>query len=177
MNDKDGLSARVASAPSRRVSQGPVMPIGGAEETEPGGEILERFVDLVGGTRAGIAIIPTASDDRKRSGEGYASLFREMGALEADWLRIGQRTDANQEEARAHLEQTSGIFITGGDQASLVELLVGTLVMESIRLQNADGVIVATPASPPKPCGRSPVRPKGSRSGPDPLHPVLKKAA
>jgi hypothetical protein len=36
---------------------------------------------------------------------------------------------------------------------------------------------VGTPASPPKPCGRSPGRPKGSRSGPAPLHPVLKKAA
>jgi cyanophycinase len=132
---------------------------------------------LAGGTRAGIAIIPTAFDDPKRSGEGYASLFREMGACEADWLRIGQRTDANQEEARALLKQASGIFITEGDQARLVELLVGTRVMESIRLQNADGVIVATPASPPKPCGRSPGRPKGSRSGPAPLHPVLKKAA
>jgi cyanophycinase len=132
---------------------------------------------LAGGTRAGIAIIPTASDDPKRRGKGYDSLFREMGAREADWLRIGLRTDANQEEARALLKQASGIFITEGDQARLVELLVGTRVMESIRLQNADGVTVATPASPPKPCGRSPGRPKGSRSGPAPLHPVLKKAA
>ena len=72
MSDKNGLSAPVASAPSRRVSQGPVMPIGGAEETEPGGEILERFIDLAGGKKARIAIIPTASDDPQRSGEGYA---------------------------------------------------------------------------------------------------------
>jgi hypothetical protein len=34
-----------------------------------------------------------------------------------------------------------------------------------------------TPASPPKPCGRSPGRPKGRRSGPAPRHPALKKAA
>jgi cyanophycinase len=153
------------------------MPIGEAEETEPGGEILERLVDLAGGTRASIAIIPTAFDDPKRSGEGYASLFREMGACEADWLRIGQRTDANQEEARAPFEQTSGNFITGGDQARLVELLVGTPVMESIRLQKANGVIVATPASPPKPCGRSPGRPTGSRSGRATRFPALRKAA
>ena len=143
MSNKEGLSAPVASAPSRRVSQGPVMPIGGAEETEPGGEILERFIELAGGKKARIAIIPTASDDPQRSGEGYATLFREMGAKEADWLRVERREDANAEEALSLLREATGIYITGGDQARLVRLLVGTLVMECIRMRNADGVIVA----------------------------------
>src|SRR5215207_2281043 len=143
MSDKEGLSARVASAPSRRVAQGPVMPIGGAEETQPGGEILQRFVDLACGSNARIAIIPTASENPQRSGEGYAKLFRKMGAKEADWLRVERREDANAEPALALLKQASGIYVTGGDQARLVRLLVGTLVMECIRLRNAEGVIVA----------------------------------
>jgi cyanophycinase len=143
MSKDDGLSAAVASAPSRRVSQGPVMPIGGAEETKPGGEILERFVDLAGGKKAHIAIIPTASDDPQRSGEGYATLFREMGVKEADWLRVERREDANAEPALVLLREATGIYITGGDQARLVRLLVGTLVMECIRMRNADGVVVA----------------------------------
>ena len=143
MNDNNGLSAPVASAPSRRVTQGPVMPVGGAEETEPGGEILERFVDLAGGKKARIAIISTASDDPQRSGDGYASLFCEMGVREADWLRVERREDANGEPALSLLREATGLFITGGDQARLVELLVGTLVMECIRMRNADGVIVA----------------------------------
>jgi hypothetical protein len=33
------------------------------------------------------------------------------------------------------------------------------------------------PAEPPKPCGRSPGRPKGSRSGPAKRHPALKTAS
>ncbi len=37
--------------------------------------------------------------------------------------------------------------------------------------------IVGTPASAPKPCGRSPGRPKGSRSGRATRYPALKKAA
>ena len=143
MSDNNGLSAPVASAPSRRVTQGPVMPVGGAEETEPGGEILERFVDLAGGKKARIAIIPTASDDPQRSGDGYATLFREMGVREADWLRVERREDANGEPSLSLLREATGLFITGGDQARLVELLVGTLVMECIRMRNADGVIVA----------------------------------
>jgi cyanophycinase len=125
------------------VSQGPVMPIGGAEETEPGGEILERFVDLAGGSDARIAIIPTASDDPQRSGEGYAELFRKLGAKKADWLRVEQRSDANTEEPLSLLREATGMFITGGDQTRLVELLVGTLVMECIRTCNADGVVTA----------------------------------
>ncbi len=36
---------------------------------------------------------------------------------------------------------------------------------------------VGTPAKPPKPCGRSPGRPKGSRSGPAKRHPALKTVA
>jgi cyanophycinase len=119
------------------------MPIGGAEETEPGGEILERFVDLAGGSDARIAIIPTASDDPQRSGEGYAELFRKLGAKKADWLRVEQRSDANTEEPLSLLREATGIFVTGGDQTRLVELLVGTLVMECIRTRNADGVVAA----------------------------------
>jgi cyanophycinase len=119
------------------------MPIGGAEDTKPGGEILERFVDLAGGKNARIAIIPTASDDPQRSGEGYATLFLELGAKKADWLRVEQRSDANTDEALTLLREATGVYITGGDQARLVRLLVGTLVMECIRLRNADGVIVA----------------------------------
>jgi hypothetical protein len=37
--------------------------------------------------------------------------------------------------------------------------------------------LVGTPASAPKPCGRSPGRPTGSRSGRAPRYPALKKAA
>jgi hypothetical protein len=37
--------------------------------------------------------------------------------------------------------------------------------------------VVGTPASAPKPCGRSPARPQGSRSGRATRFPVLKKAA
>jgi hypothetical protein len=36
---------------------------------------------------------------------------------------------------------------------------------------------LGTPAAPPPPCGRSPGRPKGRRSGPAPRHPAIKKAA
>ena len=48
------------------------------------------------------------------------------------------------------------------------------------RVRRAVSVLLlrlGTPANPPTPCGRSPGRPKGHRSGPAPRHPALKKAA
>jgi cyanophycinase len=119
------------------------MPIGGAEEREPGGEILERFLALAGGDNARIAVIPTASGEPQESGERYVKLFTKMGAASADWLRVERRSDANADPAIALLAQATGIFVTGGGQARLVEMLGGTRVMECIRERNAEGVVVA----------------------------------
>lgn len=57
-------------------------------------------------------------------------------------------------------------------------LPAGTLT--PYRVRHAFAQLLAalgTPASLPQPCGRSPGRPKGRRSGPAPRHPVLKKTA
>ena len=143
ISEKDGSASPVASAPVRQVCQGPVPPIGGAEEREPGGEILERFVALAGGDEARIAVVPTASGEARESGERYVKLFGKMGVASADWLRVARRPDANADAALELLAGATGIFITGGDQARLVELLAGTRVMECIRDRNADGVVVA----------------------------------
>ena len=143
MSKDQELSAPVASAPTRRVCQGPVMPIGGAEDKDPGSDILERFVALAGVEQARIAIIPTASEEAEEAGKRYVKVFRKMGAAEADWLRVETREDANAEPALELLRNATGIFITGGDQARLVALLAGTFVMECLRLRNAEGIVVA----------------------------------
>jgi cyanophycinase len=143
MGKRESSATPVASAPVRQIRQGPVMPIGGAEEREPGGEILERFVALAGGDKARIAVIPTASTEAQESGERYVKLFGKMGAAHADWLRVATRDDANADAPLELLTQATGIFVTGGDQARLIELLTGTRAMECIRERNAEGVVVA----------------------------------
>ena len=44
--------------------RGWIIPIGGAEEKENAPQILKRFVQLAGGDRADIVVIPTASQMR-----------------------------------------------------------------------------------------------------------------
>ena len=143
MGKQDELSAPVASTEARRICQGPVMPIGGAEDKGRESEILKRFVALAGDGSARIAIVPTASEAADEAGEQYVGVFRKLGVAEADWLRIAQRTDANGEEAIQLLSEATGIYITGGDQARLVALMAGTEAMETIRRCNADGMVVA----------------------------------
>lgn len=141
---KRGRSAPTTTADEvRRIAHGPVLPIGGAEEREPGGAILERFVALAGGEAARIVVVPTASGTPDEVAERYCTLFTKMGAAGVEWLRVVHRADANADEALALLAGATGIFVTGGDQARLIELLTGTRAMECIRERNANGVIVA----------------------------------
>ena len=135
----------VASAPVRRVCQGPVMPIGGGEDKDGDGDeaILQRFLDLAGGKKARIVVVPTASETPEEMGQQYVEVFGRLGAKSVEMLDIRKREDANAEPALALLNTATGIFITGGAQSRLVALLAGTLVMERIRTLNAQGVVVA----------------------------------
>ncbi len=144
-DDSQELSPPVASAPSRRVNQGPVMPIGGGEEKDGdgGNEVLQRFVDLAGGKKARIVVVPTASETPEEMGQQYIDVFGGLGAKSVEVLDIRSRADANSDASVQLLSGASGIFITGGAQSRLVALMAGTLAMECIRLRNADGVVVA----------------------------------
>jgi cyanophycinase len=122
-----------------------VIPIGGAEEKHDASEavVLERFLERAGGKKARIVVIPTASEDPKDAGKRYVEVFGKLGAGPVDVLMVKQRADANADDAVKVIEGADGVFITGGDQARLVSLLVGTRTMESLRLRNAAGAVVA----------------------------------
>ena len=60
------------------MSRGYIVPIGGAEEKLRDPSILQRFVDICGGRKARIAIIPTASG-HPETGPGYERIFHDLG--------------------------------------------------------------------------------------------------
>ncbi len=122
--------------------RGYVIPIGGAEEKINNPDILNKFVELCGGKDANIVIIPTASQ-LEDTGERYEAIFKELGAGYTYSLPITKRTDAKNEDLLQHLEDATGIFITGGNQLRLSTILGGTPVAQAIRRQNARGTHVA----------------------------------
>lgn len=122
--------------------RGYVIPIGGAEERTGSMRVLRRFVKLCGGRKARLVIIPTASA-LEDTGDRYIDIFSNLGVGEAISLPIGERADAHRPEYIDHIEQASGIFITGGNQLRLSTILGGTPVAQKIRRCNAAGVHVA----------------------------------
>ena len=122
--------------------RGTIVPVGGAEKKTPDSRILRRFVELCGGERARVAIIPTASA-LADTGERYERVFGALGVAEATSLPIDERADAAIAEHLAVLDRCTGIFMSGGNQLRLSTILGGTDVARVIRRRNAEGVPVA----------------------------------
>jgi len=123
-------------------ARGHIIPIGGAEDKVGDEVILRRFVEVAGGRKARIAIIPTASELRD-TGRRYARLFDDLDADETVVLSFDSRRDCEDRESLELLDRATGVFLTGGNQLRLSTTLGGTPVAKMIRLMNARGVAVA----------------------------------
>ena len=122
--------------------RGWIIPIGGAEEKANAPAILERFVQLAGGERADIVVIPTASQMRD-TGARYERLFAMLGAKRATAIDFDTRRDAEERGRLDRLQQATGVFFTGGNQLRLSTLIGGTSIAKAVRVLNAHGVPVA----------------------------------
>jgi cyanophycinase len=123
-------------------ARGYLVPIGGAEEKFDNPEILDRFIDICGGKKSRIAIIPTASE-LADTGRNYEKLFRKIGIRHTQVLQILTRKDCQSKEHLDYIEKSDGVFMTGGNQLRLSTTLGGTPVAQMIRRRNARGMHVA----------------------------------
>ncbi|HSD70321.1 MAG TPA: Type 1 glutamine amidotransferase-like domain-containing protein, partial [Woeseiaceae bacterium] len=94
--------------------RGYIIPIGGGEEKAGNPDILGRFVEICGGRRARIAVIPTASE-LKETGRNYEKLFKKLGVDRAQALHILTRQDCQEQEHLDYIEKCDGVFLTGGN--------------------------------------------------------------
>ncbi len=122
--------------------RGWIIPIGGAEEKDNAPAILKRFVQLAGGDRADIVVIPTASQMRD-TGVRYERLFAALGAERVTAIDFDTRRDAEEGGRLERLQQATGVFFTGGNQLRLSTLIGGTAIAKAVRVLNAAGVPVA----------------------------------
>src|SRR5580692_4971907 len=131
-----------ASKVAQGTERGWIIPIGGAEEKASSPQILERFVQLAGGARADIAVIPTASLVSS-TGPRYERIFSEMGVRRVHSLDFDTRRDAEEPGRLQRLREATGVFFTGGNQLRLSTLIGGTAVAKAVRQMNAAGIPVA----------------------------------
>jgi len=132
----------------REVIGGHLLVIGGAEDKYNERRILKKFLELAGGERAEVLIVPVASDFPEFASDIYVQAFRRLGVANPRVLRATSRQDVVSIDADALLDGVTGVFITGGDQMRLVSILGGTLFAQKLRhmVSDTDLVLAGTSA-------------------------------
>ena len=128
--------------PLAHVGGSPLIIIGGAEDKEREKSILKAFFTWAGGSRARIVIIPTASSMPEILGEVYRLLFERMGASAIEVLNITSRYEADLERSVALINQSTGVFMTGGDQVRLCGFIAQTALSAAMRERSMLGRLV-----------------------------------
>lgn len=126
----------------REVVGGHLLVIGGAEDKYNERRILKKFLELAGGEKAEILIVPVASDFPEFAADIYVQAFRRLGVANPRVLRATSRQDVFQADADALLDGVTGVFMTGGDQMRLVSILGGTKFAQILRKMAAETNLV-----------------------------------
>ncbi len=142
------MKSRLAQRSMAISTQYPVMVIGGAEDKTDSCDILRAFFESAGGDLATIGIIPSASREPTIVGDRYYQIFTAMGAQQVQVLDIRHRAECDEPRWLDILNGCSGVFITGGDQLRLRDLLGGTRIIEAIktRIEAGNTVLAGTSA-------------------------------
>jgi cyanophycinase len=119
-----------------------LIPIGGNEKKSPDSEIFREMVDLAGGEKARIVIVPTASEEPGQRAQDYEVLFSAFGPSSIQTMHIGERSDADSDELLKIIAQTDLIMFTGGDQLRLSSLLGGTPIHRALIERYSEGKCV-----------------------------------
>ena len=124
------------------MSRGFIVPIGGAEDKVRDPAILKRFAGICGGADAHVTVVPTASSLRE-TGERYIKVFNDLGVRRVTVLPFENRADTLREDWLRDLEDSDGVFLTGGNQLKLSTTIGGSPVADMLRDGNARGQHVA----------------------------------
>lgn len=116
----------------REVIGGHLLVIGGAEDKYNERRILKKFLELAGGDKAEVLIVPVASDYPEFAADVYTQAFRNLGVQNPRVLRATSRQDVFEADGEL-LDGVTGVFITGGDQMRLVSILGGTEFAAKLR--------------------------------------------
>jgi cyanophycinase len=122
---------------------GPVMIIGGAEDRFRDRLILGTYADLAGGADGSIVVISTASSLGDAATQAYRELFLGLGIGTVTGIRPDERQEADDPAVVSTLSEATGIFLTGGNQSRLTQVVAGTRLGDAIANAHDRGVVLA----------------------------------
>lgn len=124
-------------------AQRTLLVIGGAEDKRRRVIVLKRFVRLAGGRDARVVVIPTASSMAEEAFEVYQSVFARQHVKDIELVNPQSRQEASDAALVEAIDGATGVFLTGGNQLKLGQLIVGTPVHEAITRAYHRGAIIA----------------------------------
>lgn len=125
-----------------QIAKGPLVIIGGAEDKEGYCTILREFLRLAGGAKARIAVLTAATDYPAEVGRTYTDVFLRLGADAVEVVDTRQRDDSDDSDLVEAIQQSTGIFFSGGDQAKIIACIKDTPLDHAIRQHHRKGVVV-----------------------------------
>jgi cyanophycinase len=115
--------AGMPAAWARAARASRLVVVGGAEDRLQDRLILRRFADYSGGPQARIRLITAASSEPEAVAGSYRRVFEALGVQDFADLPLRDRDSAAHAAVVQGIEEADGIFISGGDQARLMEVL------------------------------------------------------
>lgn len=123
--------------------RGALIAIGGAEDRTADSAVLNRVLDFVTGEPFEVGVITTASRYPDDAFAAYLHAFEAFGARAVHHLDVPDREAAHEPEAAAIVAACNVLFIAGGDQLRLTNVLGGSPFLAAIRERHAEGAVVA----------------------------------
>jgi len=141
------VSCKPVQKKDQAISSGPengYLVVVGGSLSDPG--IYSKFLELSGGAKAKIVIIPTAGNDEYLYEEGgleeIDKRFRNNGINNITYLHTRDPEEANTEEFVLPIREADGLWFTGGRQWRLADSYLNTLTHEEIlNLLERGGVV------------------------------------
>lgn len=123
-------------------NQGQLVIIGGAEDKEGDCKILREFLRRAGGIKARIVVMTAATLLPGEVGDNYIRVFERLGAANVQVVDTQRREDANNSNYLEAIEQATGVFFTGGEQARIVSSLKDTKLDTAIHKRFSEGIVI-----------------------------------
>jgi cyanophycinase len=125
------------------LTAGPVMVIGGAEDKMRDKLILNRFSKFAGGKDGHVVVVSTASSLGDEATLLYRELFAGLGIGRVSGLRPEERQEADDPDAAQLLASATGVFLTGGNQSRLTQVVAGTRLGDALANAHDRGAVLA----------------------------------
>lgn len=107
-------------------AKGKLVIVGGVQVKS----IMQKFVELAGGSKAKIIIIPNAGSQPIENSLIQIEEFKELGAY-SDYLLFTRET-ADADSNLKKLNDATAVFFLGGDQSDLTRDMLGTKLLQKV---------------------------------------------